>query len=87
MNDEGVDLLLVRTHQDDTATPAHVFNRGPTPDRDHYNPQGEQCSESERCSDQECVHLLPGGNKTGSADPWVSPRNWRPLLYIAAASP
>ena len=27
MNDEGVDLL-VRTHQDGTATPAHVFNRG-----------------------------------------------------------
>ena len=27
--------------------------------RYHYNPQGEQYSESERCSDQECIHLLP----------------------------
>jgi hypothetical protein len=28
MNDEAVHLLLVRTHQDGTATPARVFNRG-----------------------------------------------------------
>ena len=33
MNDEGVDL---RTHQDGTATPANVFNRGPTPVFQHW---------------------------------------------------
>jgi len=36
MNDETVHLLLVRTHQDGTATPAHAFNRGPTPVFQHW---------------------------------------------------
>jgi hypothetical protein len=27
--------------------------------RDHHNPQRDQYSESERCSDQECAHFVP----------------------------
>jgi hypothetical protein len=42
MNDEAMNLLLVHTHQDGTATPARVFNRGAASVFQHWRRDGRR---------------------------------------------
>jgi hypothetical protein len=55
MNDEAVHLLLVRTHQDGTATPARVFNPGAASVFQHWRHADRRTNDQRRRKHLECL--------------------------------